>query len=247
MAMKWTRGIIQRKTVWADGLFTLEVNAPEVAYFEPGQFLQLGLDLRTGHLHRPYSVASPHGAVLDFFIVLVKEGQLTPLLWDLKVGDSLDVSAKAAGSFTLKNCPPKKHLWLIGTGTGLAPYIAMLRCDQTWSMYQRIVLVHGVRYNADLAYQTEISDHLAAHPQQFSYAPVVSRESVEGALEGRITHCLTNGSLEATAQLKFDEDSCVMMCGNPDMLNETEKLLVERGLRKHKKKEPGNIVVERYW
>lgn len=245
--MKWTPGVIERKIVWSEGLFTLAVNAPEVVPFAPGQFLQLGLELPDGHLHRPYSVASPHGELLEFFIVLVEDGKLTPLLWKMEAGDKIDVSAKPAGSFTLRHCPEGSVLWLIGTGTGLAPYIAMLRTPEPWRRYPKIVLVHGVRHAADLAYQPELSSHRASHGDRFNYIPVVSREDVQGSLRGRITTCITNGSLEAAADQVFTPDCCVMMCGNPDMLNETEQLLGERGIKKHKPKAPGQIVVERYW
>lgn len=245
--MKWTRGTVKHKKVWADGLFTLEIEAPEVAEFEPGQFLQLGFDQEDGHLHRPYSVASPHGEVLDFFIVLVEDGRLTPHLWKMDVGDTLDISAKAAGSFTLKHCPDAKNLWLIATGTGLAPYIAMLRKSEAWERYEQICVVHGVRHGSDLAYQDELAAHKTKYGDQFEYVPVVSREEIAGALKGRITHCLEDGGLESAARMDFSEESCVMMCGNPDMLNETERLLGERGLKKHRRKEPGQIVIERYW
>ena len=159
--MKWTPGTIERKHVWDEGLFTLTVRAPEVETFQPGQFLQLGLDLPDGHLHRPYSVASPHGELLDFFIVLVEDGRLTPRLWNMREGDQLDVSQKAAGSFTLGHCPQASHLWLIGTGTGLAPYIAMLRTEEPWQRYQKIIVVHGVRHAPDLAYQDELARYTA--------------------------------------------------------------------------------------
>ncbi len=245
--MKWTRGVIERKQVWADGLFTLEIKAPDVAEFEPGQFLQLGIEQPDGHLHRPYSVASPHGEVLDFFIVLVEGGRLTPHLWKMGVGDELDVSAKAAGSFTLSHCPDASTLWLVATGTGLAPYIAMLRTETPWQRYEKILVVHGVRQGSDLCYQEELAAHQQQRPGRFTYIPVVSREDVDGALRGRITHCITNGSLESAADQELEPDCCFMMCGNPDMLNETEQLLGKRGLKKHKRKEPGQIVVERYW
>lgn len=245
--MKWTRGIVQRKVVWADGLFTLEIQAPDVSPFEPGQFLQLGFQQEDGHLHRPYSVASPHGQTLDFFIVMVEDGKLTPRLWRLEPGDEVDVSEKAAGSFTLKHCPDASTLWLIATGTGLAPYIAMLRTSQVWERYAKIVVVHGVRHAADLAYQPELADYKAKYGGRFEYIPVVSREETDGALKGRITNCLTNGSLEKAADQELTTDSCIMMCGNPDMLNEAEALLGERGIKKHKRKEPGQIVIERYW
>ena len=245
--MKWTRGVVRHKQVWADGLFTLGIEAPEVGDFAPGQFLQLGFDQDDGHLHRPYSVASPHGEILEFFIVLVEDGKLTPHLWNMDEGAELDVSARAAGSFTLKHCPDASTLWLIATGTGLAPYIAMLRTQEPWDRYQKICLIHGVRHGSDLAYQEELAKHSQQFGDRFSYVPVVSRESVDGAIQGRITHCLTNGSLEEAARKEFTKDSCIMMCGNPDMLNETESLLGERGIVKHKRKEPGQIVIERYW
>ena len=245
--MKWTPGTIERKVVWEEGLFTLVVRAPEVEYFEPGQFLQLGMQLDDGHLHRPYSVASPHGELLDFFIVLVEDGKLTPRLWKMEPGDRLDVSTKAAGSFTLSHSPEASTLWLMATGTGLAPYIAMLRTDDPWSKYKNIVVVHGVRYTRDLAYQTELAELSARYNQRLQYIPVVSREESPGALPGRITTCIANGSLEATASQAFSTDCCVMLCGNPDMLNETEELLGARGINRHKAKEPGQIVVERYW
>lgn len=245
--MKWTPGVIERKIVWSEGLFTLEVKAPEVAKFEPGQFLQLGIEQPDGHLHRPYSVASPHGDKLDFFIVLVEDGKLTPLLWKMEAGDAIDISARAAGSFTLSHCPDASVLWLIGTGTGLAPYIAILRTSEAWQRYQKIIVVHGVRHATDLAYQEELAEHKQRFGERFHYIPVVSREDVAGSLRGRITTCITNGSLEEAAATPLTPDSCIMMCGNPDMLNETEDLLGQRGIKKHKSKEPGQIVIERYW
>ncbi|MCA9702686.1 MAG: hypothetical protein KC400_02395 [Methanolinea sp.] len=165
----------------------------------------------------------------------------------MDVGDQLAVSTRAAGSFTLSKSPSASVLWLIATGTGLAPYIAMLRTRTPWQRYSKIVLVHGVRHGTDLAYQPELAQWSAMHGEKFAYVPVVSREQLEAALSGRITHCLANGSLESMAGQPFTTDCCVMMCGNPDMLNELISMLGERGLRKHKSKEPGQIVVERYW
>jgi ferredoxin/flavodoxin---NADP+ reductase len=245
--MQWVTATVERKVVWAPGLFTLTIAAPDVAAFEPGQFLQLGLMLDDKRVNRPYSVASPHGKSLDFFIVLVENGQLTPHLWKLNPGDKVDVSEKAAGSFTLSHCPDARTLWLLATGTGIAPYIAMLRTMEPWRRYDRIVFVHGVRQKADLAYQAELAEHRDKYGQRFTSIAVVSREEAPGTLPGRITTCISNGSLESMAGLPLSTDSCVMMCGNPDMLNETEKLLEGRGLKRHRSKSPGNIVIERYW
>lgn len=245
--MKWTPAVIERKHVWDQGLFTLTIRAPQVESFKPGQFLQIGYDLPEGHLHRPYSVASPPGELLEFFIVLVEEGRLTPLLWKAQEGDAIEVSLKAAGSFTLDHCPQASTLWLIGTGTGLAPYIAMLRTPEPWLRYQSIVLVHGVRHVRDLAYQIEIAGHHERSDGRFHYVPVVSREACPNGLSGRITTCIENRSLEERCGIEFSKDSAIMLCGNPDMLDDCEALLGARGINKHKKKEPGQIVIERYW
>lgn len=245
--MKWTPATIERKRVWDDGLFTLTVRAPEVQPFKPGQFLQLGVELPDGHLHRPYSVASPYGELLEFFIVRVDNGALTPRLWNMGEGDRLDISEKAAGSFTLEHAPDASTLWLIGTGTGLAPYIAMLRTEAPWERYKKIVAVHGVRYSRDLAYLEELAEYSSRNSGQFTYVPVVSREDCPQGLTGRITTCIENGSLECKAGAPFSKDCAIMLCGNPDMLNDCESLLAAREIHKHKAKTPGQIVIERYW
>jgi ferredoxin/flavodoxin---NADP+ reductase len=248
MAMHWVQGEVVARRVWAEGLFTLSIKAPGVQPFEPGQFLQLGIEQPDKHLHRPYSVASPHGDVLDFYIVLVEDGHLTPKLWAMQEGERIDVSEKAAGSFTLSHAPFHPELWLIGTGTGLAPYIAMLRTDEVWTRYQKIILVHGVRYEHELAYREELAGHALVHADRFRYVPVVSRQSPPNSLSGRITHCLTDGSLESAAGCSFHpERSTVFLCGNPDMLTEMEHELANRQVVRHKPKSPGQMVLERYW
>ncbi|HBE68965.1 MAG TPA: ferredoxin--NADP(+) reductase [Planctomycetaceae bacterium] len=245
--MKWTPGTLRSKTVWAEGLFTLHVDAPEVLPFTPGQFLQLGLDIAGEEVKRPYSVASPHSEILDFYIVEVEDGKLTPSLNRLQPGDSLKITEKAAGSFTLDHSPPGNQLWLIATGTGLAPYIAMLRTEEPWDRYQQIVVVHGVRYQADLSYVDEMHRYARERTGRFCYVPIVSREDGPESLRGRITHRLEDGSLEERAGVEFNSDCCILMCGNPDMLTDLEAQLLERGIKKHRRKEPGQIVVERYW
>lgn len=248
MSLAWSTGKVIGKTTWAPGLFTLHVSCPEVAPFDPGQFLQLGLEVDGELVHRPYSVASPHGPVLDFFIVTVPEGRLSPRLEALEVDDEIQVSLKAAGGFVLDKASPLKDLWLFATGTGLAPYIAMLRTPRPWKSFQRIVLIHGVRQVSDLAYQQEIADWRKVHCGCFRYLPCLSREDVDGHLVGRST-CLTNdGTLEKKAGLNINaDDSVVMICGNPQMLDELENLLKDRGLSKASIRHPGNIISERYW
>jgi ferredoxin--NADP+ reductase len=250
----WCDATIINKKIWTDGLFTITIKADGVQPFEPGQFLQLGVypEGETGNhdaiINRPYSVASPHGDSLEFFIVLVPDGELTPRLWNLDVGDSLLVNDKGAGRFTLQKTPPADHLWLFATGTGLAPYVAMLRTEQPWKNYKKIVVVHGVRMESDLAYTEELSGYHQSRPGQFALVQSLTREQSDVAMRGRLPALLASGQLEATADCELGkENSAVMLCGNPAMLDSMEALLNSRGLVKHRSKSPGQIVLERYW
>ena len=170
------------------------------------------------------------------------------MLWNLREGESLLVGDRAAGSFTLERTPAADDLWLIGTGTGLAPYIAMLRTPQVWLRHRRIVLVHGVRQGADLAYRDELTSLMQVRPDEFTYVPTTSRDSSAGTLVGRIPDLLSSGALEDRAGAKISpQRSAVMLCGNPAMLDDMERQLEQQGLQRHRSKRPGQIVVERYW
>ena len=256
----WFPSKVLEKKVWTDGLFTLTVDGSGVEEFQPGQFLHLagfpsGLpadadeDTREKQrVNRPYSVASPHGKTLDFFVVRVDDGELTPHLWNLEPGDELEVSEKAAGRFTLEKTPDAENLWLIATGTGLAPYIAMLRTEQPWQRFKKIVLVHGVRYARDLAYTEELKAFEQDRGDAFRMLQALTRESAEGTLEGRIPNLVENGSLEEAAGCTMStDDSSVLLCGNPAMLDSMEEVLQQRKMTRHRSKAPGQIVLERYW
>ena len=251
---KWCPGTVVHKQVWTEGLFTIRIAVPDVTPFLPGQFLQLAV-FPEGHegdvdklINRPYSIASPHAEELEFFIVVVEDGELTPKLWALEEGASVQVAQRAAGSFTLKKTPDAETLWLVATGTGLAPYIAMLRTEEPWQRYKKIVVVHGVRLAQDLAYTEEFQQLTEKHPEQFAYVPTLTRESTNGALQGRIPELLKSGALENQAGIQMSaNNSSVMLCGNPAMLDDMEQHLESRQMKRHRSKSPGHIVLERYW
>jgi ferredoxin--NADP+ reductase len=248
MGLQWLAGKIQSKQVWTEGLFTLRIEVPGVKPFQPGQFLQIGFPNGESHLHRPYSVASPHGPAIEFYIVMVEGGELTPKLWQIQLDETIDVSERAAGSFTLAHAPRHEILWLIGTGTGLAPYVAMLRTDEPWREFRRVILIHGTRHCADLSYADEFRRYERERGSQFHYLPMTTREDCPDGLAGRIPLRISDGSIESRVGCSIQADnSTVMLCGNPAMLDDVENLLLERGLKKHRGKSPGNIVVERYW
>ena len=245
----WCDAQIVEKKIWTDGLFTLTIKSDEVQAFEPGQFLHLALlDENESRINRPYSVASPHGTELEFFIVLVEDGKLTPRLWKLEVGDTVQVSDKAAGRFTLEHTPASESLWLIATGTGLAPYIAMLRDPKIWNSYSEIVVMHGVRYHADLAYVDELKCWADDADKCFHYVPALTRESVEGIPHGRLPGLIESGYAEdVTGSTISAEATSIMLCGNPAMLESMLAVLETKGLKEHRRKFPGQVVLERYW
>lgn len=253
----WIKGKIVGKQIWAEGLFTIRVDVPGVEPFKAGQFLHLAIrdpectaeepdDQR--RINRPYSVASPHGQELDFFIVVVPDGDLTPHLWKLEVGDEVQVSDRGAGRFTLDKSPASENLWLIATGTGLAPYIAMLRTPEPWDKYKNIIVVHGVRHAKDLAYTEELRKLETTYPGRFSLVQTLSREQSNAALFGRIPRLFENREIEMEVGIDcLPEDSTVLLCGNPAMLDSMEEVLGRRDMKEHRSKSPGQIVVERYW
>jgi ferredoxin/flavodoxin---NADP+ reductase len=233
---------------WAPGLLSLQL-AADVEPFTPGQFRNLAL-YREGQLERrAYSMASAPGEPLEFFLNRVSGGRFSPALAELQDGDELLVEKKAQGFFTLDFVPPAEEIWFVATGTGLAPFISMLRSEQPWQRFRRIVVVHGVRESAQLAYRDELIDRSRAHGHKLVWIPVVSREpNAPGVLHGRMTTALTSGELERYAGLALSpERSHLMLCGNPEMIKELSALLEARGLRKHRVRRPGHVSTEQYW
>lgn len=250
----WCQATIVSKKIWTEGLFTITVDTSGVKPFEAGQFLQLGIFPKGSEgdedaiVNRPYSVASPHGKLLDFFIVEVPDGELTPKLLALDVGDPILVNDKGAGRFVLSKTPDAEHLWLIATGTGLAPYIAMLRTNEPWERFKKIVVVHGVRHASDLAYTEELRSYQEKYPGRFALIQTLTREESEGTLHGRIPTLLESGQLESESDCELSAaTSSVLLCGNPAMLDSMEEAMNDRRMKRHRSKAPGQIVLERYW
>src|SRR5207248_2925841 len=144
--------------------------------------------------------------------------------------------------------PPCRELWLVATGTGLGPFVAMLRGTEIWQRFERVSVVHGARSLAHLSYADEIAELGDKHAGRLSYTQLVSAGPHGNALAGRVTTALADGSLEARAGLRLDpERSHLMLCGNPDMILEVTAVLALRGLRKHRVRTPGHITAEKYW
>lgn len=243
---QWLTAKVLENHSWNPTLFSLRVKAPPFA-FTAGQFVRLALNGPDGRVQRAYSlVNSPQDEVLDFMVTLVPGGKLTPLLAALKPGDSVEVSQPASGFFVLDEVPDGKSLWLLATGTGLGPYLSILGTDAPWQRFERIHLVHGVRLGNDLAYAGQLQAMAASRPQ-FRYQPVVTREPYPGALSGRLPQLLSSGELERALADQLNNESQLMICGNPDMIRDSLKVLAEKGLNKNLRRQPGHVTVEQYW
>lgn len=210
--------------------------------------MNLGLQLASGFVSRSYSLASAPGEELEVLLARVGEGALTPALFELPVGAELALDPKPQGFFTFDYVPPHRELWMLATGTGLGPFISMLRSGEAFARAERVVLVHGTRGAADLAYRVELEALVRDKTGGFVYVPVLSRKPEPDLLQGRLTSALASGELEQRAGLRLaPEASHVLLCGNPAMIDEVIAQLAERGLRRHRQRTPGHITTEKYW
>jgi ferredoxin--NADP+ reductase len=196
---------------------------------------------------RPFSFVNPPGAPLEFYGVIVPEGPLSPRLAQLQAGDALWLSPNPSGFLVLSEIPDAAELWLVATGTGIAPFLSILRTETPWRRFRRVLLVHAARHANELVYRDLIDALAREHGARFGYIPFVSRERAPGALEGRIPAAIRDGRLEAAGAPITPERSQFMLCGNPDMVKDATAALAERGLRKHRRRAPGHITTENFW
>ena len=244
----WLEGRITEKRRWTERLYSLSIDAP-IDRFTPGQFIRVALDIDGERIARPYSCVNPPDVSgLEIYYNTVDGGPLTTALLDVGEGDALWVGRKASGFFTLDEIPTAPQLWMIATGTGLGVYLCLLRSAETWQRFGQVRLVHSVRSTEELTYREHIEDIRSAQPERFDYIPMVSRESCDFALAGRIPAAIEDGRLEQRAGLRFaPETSQVMLCGNLDMIRDTTQVLSEYGLRRNRRRTPGHITTEKYW
>jgi len=252
---KFTRQRLLEVQTLTPNLFTLRTSRDPGFRFTAGQFARLGVRKPSGCIvWRAYSmVSAPHDEFLDFFSIVVPDGEFTSELSRLKVGDELLVDKQAFGFLTLDRFPDGRDLWLLATGTGIAPFLSILQDFEAWQRFERIILVYSVREARELAYQRLIAelpqrDYLEGLGTKLLYLPVVTRERVPGALHGRITTLIENGELERAADLQLTpEHSRIMLCGNPQMIEDTRAVRKARDLNLAMTRRPGQVAVENYW
>ena len=203
-------------------------------------------------IRRAYSIASSSkvNEYVEFYITLVQSGALTPRLWCLREGDRLWLGPKAKGHFTMDEVPMDKNVVLVGTGTGLAPYIAMIRGHHRCNQGRRFIVVHGARHARDLGYRDEL-EALARACSTLKYVPTVSRTGSDDGWTGhvgRVQSVISDGTIESVLGVHLSPDSThVFVSGNPEMVEELQGLLLADGFTLHAPTRPGTLHIERYW
>ena len=237
---------------WTPTLFSFTMTRPAHFKFTAGQFARIGLKVGEELVVRAYSVvSSPFDETLEFFSIVVPDGAFTSNLQHLKVGDELYLEKIPYGYLTLARYqqPLPHDLWLLATGTGLAPFLSMLQDFDTWSKYQKINLIYSVRTAAELAYVDriqEIAETFGEGHNGFKFIPIITRDP-SAPLHDRLPILIENGELEKSAGIELNPaTSHVMLCGNPQMVDDTKEALKRRGLTMNRRGE-GNIAVENYW
>lgn len=238
---------------WTDTLFSFTTTRDQSFRFRNGEFTMIGLEVDGRPLVRAYSLASAnYEEQLEFFSIKVPNGPLTSRLQHLKEGDAILVSRKATGTLVRDNLHPGKRLFMIGTGTGLAPFLSIIKDPETYERFEQVVLVHGCRLVSELAYGEMITRDLPEHEflgdmirSQLLYYPTVTREPFEN--RGRITDLITSGKLFDDLGLDdlSRETDRVMLCGSPAMIAETRDILEAREFDEGSHGEPGHFVIEK--
>lgn len=245
---EWIQGRVIDRRDWSDKLFSLQVQADLPAY-QAGQFTRLALDLADGRLARAYSFVNPPSCDHhEFLLVRVQGGRLSPALGQLAAGDTLWLAPQASGFLTEPEIPVGGRLWLLATGTGIGPFLSLLSDGAVARRFARLVLVHGVRQGAELVYPELIAQYARQWGEQFAYLPLVTREPWPDALPMRIPQALAEGTLCRQLGVTLDPvQDRVLLCGNPDMVADSLATLETLGFARHRRREPGQVLMENYW
>jgi len=238
---------------WTDRLFSFTTTRDPTLRFSNGHFTMIGLKVNDKPLLRAYSIASAnYEEHLEFLSIKVEDGPLTSRLQHIQVGDTIIVGKKPTGTLLIDYLLPARRLYLISTGTGLAPFLSVIRDPETYERFEHVVLVHGVRQVAELAYHDYLTQELPAHEilgemvsEQLKYYPTVTREPFHH--QGRITDLIKNGKLFTDLGLPALDPITDrgMLCGSPEMLNELKHMLEHADFEEGNTTRPGDFVIER--
>jgi ferredoxin--NADP+ reductase len=250
----FVNGVISAQTQWTETEFSITVSA-QIQPYVSGQFTKLALRNTEGNwVRRAYSfVNSPNHQAganeMEFLVISVRDGDLSPALAGLNIGDEVFVGDKPSGFMTLAEIPgTTKDLWLLSTGTAIGPFLAILEEQATEQRFDHVVLVHAVRTVAELVYQERIAALQARYQDKLRYIPIVSQEDCPTALSGRIPALIKSNQLFDAAKLQpTQQHSFFYLCGNPAMIHDTRDVLLELGFEKHLRRSAGQFSFENYW
>ena len=238
---------------WTDRLFSFTTTRDQALRFSNGHFTMIGLRVNDKPLLRAYSIVSPnYEEHLEFLSIKVPDGPLTSRLQHIQVGDKIVVGRKPTGTLLIDYLLPGKNLYLLSTGTGMAPFLSIIRDPETYERFEKVILVHGVREVKELAYHDYITQELPKHEflgemvsQQLLYYPTVTREPFKN--QGRLTDAIENGKLLSDLGLPTLDPTRdrVMICGSPQMLKDLKRMLEERQFKEGNTSTPGDFVIER--
>ncbi|WMY97730.1 MAG: FAD-binding oxidoreductase [Arsenophonus sp.] len=247
--MNWIVGKIVKVYNFTENLFSLIIRAP-IKPFKAGQFTKLALRINDRYIQRAYSyVNAPDDPELEFYIVSIPDGLFTSELKKLKLHDSILIKEYALGFFTIDEIPNCKDLWMLSTGTAIGPFLSILQFKKNLEKFDKIILVHAVRYKHDLSYWFLMKKLRKEYKGKLIIQSVISRENKDNSLHGRIPQLIENRKLEECVGFKLNKKtSHIMLCGNPGMVKDTLNILKNKyDMDKHLRRKPGNITVERYW
>jgi len=238
---------------WTDKLFTFTTTRDPALRFSNGHFTMIGLKVNNKPLLRAYSIVSAnYEEHLEFLSIKVPDGPLTSKLQHIQVGDSVIVGKKPTGTLVIDYLLPGKRLYLLSTGTGLAPFMSIIRDPDTYERFEQVILVHGVRTKDELAYHDLLTEHLPAHEflgdlvtSKLRYYPTVTREAYRNM--GRVTALIESGKLFEDLGVPglAPQADRVMICGSPGMLRDLKHMLEARGFAEGNTSTPGAFVIER--
>ncbi|MCG8414180.1 MAG: ferredoxin--NADP reductase [Pseudomonadales bacterium] len=238
---------------WNESLFSFKTTRDRSLRFENGHFVMLGMEVEGKPLMRAYSIASPnYDEELEFFSIKVPDGPLTSKLQNIKIGDELLVSSKPTGTLVVDHLLEGRNLYLISTGTGLAPFMSIIQDPAVYERFDRVIVTHGVRYISELAYQDFIQQHLPNNEffgdevkDKLLYYPTVTRETFRN--QGRLTDLMTSGKLFADLGLSVadPEHDRFMICGSPSMLKDCCEILDGWGFEESRQGIKAHYVIER--
>lgn len=238
---------------WTDRLFQFRITRPASFRFRSGEFVMIGLEVNAKPLLRAYSIASPSwDEALDFYSIKVEDGPLTSRLQLIKPGDQVYLGRKATGTLVLDALTPARRLYMLATGTGIAPFAALIRDPETYERFEEVILVHGSRFASELAYGEELvrqtlEDPLVGELAAGRLRHITSVTQEAGPRTGRVTTLIENGKLfEDLGVPAFDPATDrAMICGSMAMISDTKALLEKAGLTEGAVSEPGQFVIER--